>query len=446
MSFGDVTSPIQIGGSADPDKSDETSIQDTESIPNSAEDTPNPASMQTGSATGVTWSFAKRPIINGMTKAQRKKAHAEAETARARDLTKSYREGKAVNAVTFDDVAVLLDGPYSAMKAKSVVDALEIPTVEIKGVLAVRPKTIGQAAPVIKAIPQAPAIIEAIEAIKIKQDIDLLAYWPDYGYANFDQLDAMASILEAQSRFSLVARTTKWIDDLEWRITDLREPFNDTGHVTKNEHKWYVETLNLSVNKIPGEVVSGYQLLDFRENLWLHTASIQVSLLVLRDEYRGVGIINPSYHDFISPDQRQRTADGFGASDPKNERVICIFHIERHWVSFFIDRNIHPKTLKASCYMFDPLQSSRNYKIIEKSVRATIEDLLQLKDQVIYQKVEWCTQQDSSSCGVWCIAVLEMFLAKKTWDNCIYKLLPYLRMRLLHKALVFVEKEAAVKD
>eukprot|EP00644_Phytophthora_capsici_P018440 jgi/Phyca11/129777/e_gw1.87.132.1 len=148
-----------------------------------------------------------------MTKAQRKKAHAEAETARARDLTKSYREGKAVNAVTFDDVAVLLDGPYSAMKAKSV--------------------TIGQAAPVIKAIPQAPAIIEAIEAIKIKQDIDLLAYWPDYGYANFDQLDAMASILEAQSRFSLVARTTKWIDDLEWRITDLREPFNDTGHVTK---------------------------------------------------------------------------------------------------------------------------------------------------------------------------------------------------------------------
>eukprot|EP00644_Phytophthora_capsici_P008639 jgi/Phyca11/16517/fgenesh1_pg.PHYCAscaffold_20_\ len=72
MSFGDVTSPIQIAanedqgqdnegfslnngvtGSADPDKSDETSLQDTEPTPNSAEDTPNPASMQTGSASSI---------------------------------------------------------------------------------------------------------------------------------------------------------------------------------------------------------------------------------------------------------------------------------------------------------------------------------------------------------------------------------------------------------
>ncbi|ETI56993.1 hypothetical protein F443_00647 [Phytophthora nicotianae P1569] len=376
-----------------------------------------------------------------MTKAQRKRAHARAEAARARELTNRYREDKASKVVTFDDVAELLDGPYSAMKAKAKIDAFDLPTVEIQGALSVRPKDVDQEVPVIKAIPQAPAIVAAIEKIKIKQDIDLLAYWPDYGYAIFDQLDTMASLLEARSRFSLVARTTEWIDGVEWCIADLREPLADTSNVTKNERKWYAEVLNLSVNKTPGEVVSGYQLLDFRENLWLHTASIQVSMLVLRDEYRGVGIINPSYQDFKLPDQRLRTADGFRASDPKNERVICIFHIDLHWVAFLVDRNINPKTMKATCYMFDPMQSSHNYNIIEKSVRATIEDLLQLQDQVIYEKLKWCIQQDGSSCGVWCIAVLEMLLAKKPWDKCIYDLLPYLRMRFLHKALVFVESK-----
>ncbi|ETP15611.1 hypothetical protein F441_09645 [Phytophthora nicotianae CJ01A1] len=397
-----------------------------------------------------------------MAKAQRKKAHARAEAARARELTDRYREDKASKVVTFDDVAKLLDGPYSVMKAKAKIDAFDLPTVEIQGALSVRPKDVDQEVPVIKAIPQAPVIIAAIENIKIKQDIDLLAYWPDYGYANFDQLDTMASLLEARSRFSLVARTTEWIDGVEWCIAHLREPFADTSNVTKvlcsqlytkftpkltesvvfaERAQVDVEALNLSVNKIPGEVVSGYQLLDFRENLWLHTASIQVSMLVLRDEYRGVGIINPSYQDFKLPDQRLRTADGFRASEPKNERIICIFHIDRHWVTFLVDRNIHPKTMKTTCYMFDPMQSSHNYNIIEKSVRATIEDLLQLQDQVIYEKVKWCNQQDGSSCGVWCIAVVEMLLAKKPWGKCIYDLLPYLRMRFLHKALIFVESK-----
>ncbi|KUF90238.1 C-factor [Phytophthora nicotianae] len=168
-----------------------------------------------------------------MTKAQRKRAHARAEAARARELTNRYREDKASKVVTFDDVAELLDGPYSAMKAKAKIDAFDLPTVEIQGALSVRPKDVDQEVPVIKAIPQAPAIVAAIEKIKIKQDIDLLAYWPDYGYAIFDQLDTMASLLEARSRFSLVARTTEWIDGVEWCIADLREPLADTSNVTK---------------------------------------------------------------------------------------------------------------------------------------------------------------------------------------------------------------------
>ncbi|KAG1698396.1 hypothetical protein DVH05_014911 [Phytophthora capsici] len=94
--------------------------------------------------------------------------------------------------------------------------------------------------------------------------------------------------------------------------------------------------------------------------------------------------------------------------------------------------------------MFDPMQSEGNYTIIEKSVRGVIEKLLELQDTIFYTKVEWCHQQDGSSCGVWCIAVLEMLLSNSQWDNCIYRLQPYLRMRFLHKAIAFVEREAAL--
>ncbi|EGZ08216.1 hypothetical protein PHYSODRAFT_527152, partial [Phytophthora sojae] len=204
-----------------------------------------------------------------------------------------------------------------------------------------------------------------------------------------------------------------------------------------------VETLNLSVNRVPGECVNGHQLLDFRENLWLHTTSILVSLMALRDAYPDVGIISPSYHDFALPEQKRRTAAGFGASDPKNKRVIGIIHIERHWMAFLIDRTVAKGTKTATCFMFDPLQSRSNYTVIEKSVRTVIEGVLQLGDMVNYEKVEWCTQQDNSSCGVWCIAVLEMRLCDASWDDCIYRLLPYLRLRYLQKALAFLGKEAA---
>ncbi|KAG6608891.1 uncharacterized protein IUM83_12770 [Phytophthora cinnamomi] len=202
---------------------------------------------------------------------------------------------------------------------------------------------------------------EGIEAIKGAGNIDLVAHWPDYGCATFDQLDAMASIHEARNNFKLVMRTLKWLASVEWRVSDLREPFQDTSTITKSELKGYVETLNLAVNKIPGETVAGSQLMDFREDLWLHTASLLVALFVLRDEYPDVGIIHPSFNQFAVPEQKRRVAGGCGASDPKYKRVVGVLNINLHWVSFLIDRD------NEVCYMFDPLQSDSNYKIIEKS-------------------------------------------------------------------------------
>ncbi|KAG6954232.1 hypothetical protein JG687_00011913 [Phytophthora cactorum] len=70
--------------------------------------------------------------------------------------------------------------------------------------------------------------MEGIDGIKMTEDVDLLAFWPGYGYATFDQLVGMNRIQEARHRQTLVMRTVKWIDEVEWRIQDLRKPFEDS--------------------------------------------------------------------------------------------------------------------------------------------------------------------------------------------------------------------------
>ncbi|KAG1711965.1 hypothetical protein DVH05_009205 [Phytophthora capsici] len=121
-----------------------------------------------------------------------------------------------------------------------------------------------------------------------------------------------------------------------------------------------------------------------------------MSMMVLRAQHQGVGIIRPSYQSFVLPDQRRRVAGGLGAANPKNDRVIGIFNTTGHWVAYLVDRKIDGATNKAKCFMFDPMQKTENYAIIEKSVRGVIEELLELKDAIEYKKIEWCKQQDGT--------------------------------------------------
>lgn len=67
---------------------------------------------------------------------------------------------------------------------------------------------------------------------------------------------------------------------------------------SQSEYKGYVETLHLGTIRVPGEILAGRQLLNFRENFWLYTTLVLILMLVLRDEHPDVGIINPSFHDF----------------------------------------------------------------------------------------------------------------------------------------------------
>ncbi|KAF4140802.1 hypothetical protein GN958_ATG10021 [Phytophthora infestans] len=77
---------------------------------------------------------------------------------------------------------------------------------------------------------------------------------------------------------------------------------------------------------------------------------------------------------------------------------------------------------------FDPQQMSSNYNILESAVKKTIQPLLRM-NAMLFKKIDRCTQRDSSSCGVLCLVVLEILPAGAEWDEGMYNLVPYLRMR-----------------
>ncbi|KAG2998597.1 hypothetical protein PC120_g21110 [Phytophthora cactorum] len=146
------------------------------------------------------WIFAERPQINGMTKEQRNRAKPQDDRKAARIIAGKYRESKISSFAKFDNVSALL--------------------LELRSI------------PAIKQLLPLDTAMEGIDAIKMAEDIDLLAFWPGYGYATFYQLVGMKRIQEARHRLALVNRTVKWVDEVEWRIQDLRKHFEDTRAVT----------------------------------------------------------------------------------------------------------------------------------------------------------------------------------------------------------------------
>ncbi|KAF1788111.1 hypothetical protein GQ600_18917 [Phytophthora cactorum] len=220
------------------------------------------------------------------------------------------------------------------------------------------------------------------------EDVDLLAFWPGYGYATFDQLVGMNRIQEARHRQTLVMRTVKWIDEVEWRIQDLRKPFEDSpscrqvgiqklrrGNQPWNEPRAGRHARRASAVRFQREFVAAHHL----------DSSVTVGT---QRRIPGLGVISPSFHDVCLLEQKRRTAGGLGAGNPEYARVIGAMNVGAHWVVFFINRN------NKVCKTFDPLQSNVNYKTVEKRVRSVMEPILDLKDQVHFERIEWCTQQD----------------------------------------------------
>ncbi|KAG1708985.1 hypothetical protein DVH05_022617 [Phytophthora capsici] len=178
-------------------------------------------------------SFAEPPRIRGLSKREKRRLAGGKELREARTLAVKIRDGKKTRKARLDDVAALLEGPYNYDMANAMVAALDLQTVTVEGQLSVRPYNVGQRVPQIRAIPQQDKIKEAIEAVKARNNLKLLAYWPDYGSATFDQLEVMDGILEARSQFQLVELTLDWIEGVQWNVNDVVAPFTDTCDFTK---------------------------------------------------------------------------------------------------------------------------------------------------------------------------------------------------------------------
>ncbi|KAF1787719.1 Ulp1 protease family, C-terminal catalytic domain [Phytophthora cactorum] len=300
--------------------------------------------------------------------------------------------------------AVKLSGPYTFRTTKPLVDRLGLPPIEVNGALVVRRYNVGQQVPVIKAIPQAERIRHAIQAIEDTKNLDLLARWVEYGYATYDQLKLMENVVAARNNFNLVQATIEWIDKVEFQVDCIVEPFKDTLDVTKADHKNAVEDMNLDKWYIGKHAQYGNDSLDFRENLWLHSSSIIGALFALRETYEAVGVVNPRFLDFQSTEQRTRTARSFGAADPDVKRVVSVVNLGHHWGAFFVDVNAK------RCFLFDPLQLKSNITTLKSAVRTIVETMLDMTDQLQFDVITGCEQKDSSSCGPWCLVVLELLL------------------------------------
>ncbi|KAE9177268.1 hypothetical protein PF002_g28381 [Phytophthora fragariae] len=162
-----------------------------------------------------------------------KKEESRKEMKAAKRIIASIREGRKTRSVKLSHMEILR-GPYSRRTTMSLVERLGLPPFEITGVLAVVKYNVGQAVPVIKAIPQAECLRHAIQAIDETNNHDLLARWDDYGYATYDQLKLMEKVVVAKNNFALVQATVDWIETVEFQVGDIVEPFKDTLDISKN--------------------------------------------------------------------------------------------------------------------------------------------------------------------------------------------------------------------
>ncbi|OWY94353.1 hypothetical protein PHMEG_00035940 [Phytophthora megakarya] len=198
-------------------------------------------------------------------------------------------------------MAALRD-PYSCSTAEPFINKLNLPNVEVTGTLELRRFNVGQSVPVIIGIPQLEAIREAIAMMDRTDSEDILARWDNFGCATYGQLQLMNTVVTVKNSIRLVYATLNWIAGLEFKVDSVVEPFKDHVDATKDDHAR--AKLNLGQCFVGKNLQIGVDFLDFP----------QLSgggLLMLRETYQAVGVINPRFHKFDDPEQKLRTARGF---------------------------------------------------------------------------------------------------------------------------------------
>ncbi|ETI54361.1 hypothetical protein F443_02808 [Phytophthora nicotianae P1569] len=241
-----------------------------------------------------------------------------------------------------------------------------------------------------------------------KNKTDKLARWDDYGFATYGQLKLMTDVVQAKNNCALVEATMAWVDTVDFHAASIVHPFKDTEDVNKHT----VDNMNLGAWYAGRHVQLDVSFLTF----------VKICGCTL-----GLSLVVSCYC---------ARPKAYGATAPGTKRVISDINLGNHWGAFFV--NVETTT----CYLFDPLQLKSNLSTLKKAVATVVEPMLGITDQLSYEAITGCLQKDSSSCGIWCLVVLELLLFGANpenwgdyWSDSMYDVVGYLRMHYLHKVI-----------
>ncbi|KAF4146520.1 hypothetical protein GN958_ATG04293 [Phytophthora infestans] len=88
-----------------------------------------------------------------------------------------------------------------------------------------------------------------------------------------------------------------------------------------------------------------------------------------------------------------------------------------------------------------PSKAKNNYKRLEHTIKEVVEPLLPMNVELNYCKITSCLQEDIDYCGLGCLIILELTLARTPWQKGLYKLVPYLRLRFLGMCTNYIDQK-----
>ncbi|EEY60939.1 uncharacterized protein PITG_01178 [Phytophthora infestans T30-4] len=121
------------------------------------------------------------------------------------------------------------------------------------------------------------------------------------------------------------------------------------------------------------------------------------------------GVVSPSFVEQREPDRKRKVASAYNAFSQANTDIIDMINFGgAHW--------------------------------LENTIKEVVEPLLPMNAELNYCKFTSCLQEDSDNCGLWCLIVLELTLARTPWHKGLYKLMPYLRLRYLGMCTNYIDQ------
>ncbi|KAE9208270.1 hypothetical protein PF004_g16809 [Phytophthora fragariae] len=304
-----------------------------------------------------------------------------------RNLANLCEGGVPSSTPSASDIDNLLSTNYSYHSVAPALEKYDLPVCDVAEDAGLRLLREGEKLTLDDLTKRLPAekITYALTILHLRGADQYVATWKEFGAATHEQL---LFYVAAKNQLSTVDHTAEWVEDeiMQQQVRDL--------------------PLQLSV--IGGDAIDGHSLLSFRRSRWLSTTAILVVITALALKYHDVGVASPSFLEPKASDRKRVVANAYKAFSPVKGKIIGALNFgSAHWVAF------HINVKSRQCRLFDPQQGAKNYVKLKKSLSDVVEPLLPMDTKLMYFKYVSCVQQDYDNCGIWCLVMLELTLAKE---------------------------------